>query len=146
MSRSGSVKPLIMSLVLALRSDGMLSSGFQVGAQRVPMARSGQRAWACATSSRDNTSAAWFWSRRTSMLFRNSYLSAGDKWFIFTFLRCRTYRAPGETVKKASSVIQPWLFSPLISSVSSGNGTSTAISSSLVTESNVSGHGAKTSS
>ena len=38
------------------------------------------------------------------MLFRNSRLSAGDNWFIFTSLRCCTCRAPGETVKKASSV------------------------------------------
>ena len=31
------------------------------------------------------------------MLFRNSRFYAGDKWFIFTSLRCRTCRAPGET-------------------------------------------------
>ena len=53
--RSRSVKPLIMSLALARRPDGMLSSGFQVRAQRVSTARSGQRAWACAVSSRDKT-------------------------------------------------------------------------------------------
>ena len=105
----GLYRPLIMSLALARRPDGLLSSGFQVRAQRVSIARSGQRAWACAVSSRDSTLAAWFLSRvcqSTSMLFRNSCLSAGDKWFIFTSLRCRTCRAPGETVKKASSLIQ----------------------------------------
>ena len=32
-----------------------------------------------------------------SMLFRNSRFCAGDNWFIFTSLRCRTSRAPGET-------------------------------------------------
>ena len=56
--RSGSVKPLMMSRAFARRPDGLLSSGFQVRAQRVSIARSGQRARAWAVSSRDSTLAA----------------------------------------------------------------------------------------
>ena len=52
-----------MSLALARRPDGLLSSDFQVQAQRVSIARSGQRVWAGAETSKDSTLAAWFLSR-----------------------------------------------------------------------------------
>ena len=56
-------------------------------------------------SSRDSTLAAWFFSKvchSTSMLFRNSCLSANDNWFIFTSLRCRTCQAfnTGDPIKR----------------------------------------------
>ena len=88
-----------------------------------------QRARAWAVSSRDSTLAAWFLSSGLpldSMLLRNSRFSAGDIWFIFTSSRCCTCRAPGETVKKASSVIQLLTILATHSAVSSDNGTSTA--------------------
>ena len=144
----GSVKPLIMSLALARRPDGLLSSGSQVRAQRVSIARSGQREWPCAVSSRDSTLAPWFLSRvchSTSMLFRNSCLSAGDNWVIFTSLRCRTCRAPGETVKKASSVISLDCFRHYLLSPQTMEHRQRSHHISGI-ESNVSGHGTKTSS
>ena len=100
--RSRSVKPFKVSRALARPPDGMLSSSFQTRAQRVSIEQSGQRSGARAVSSGDNTLAAWFLSRvchSVSMLFRNSRLSAGVNWLIFISLRCRTCRAPGETVK-----------------------------------------------
>ena len=61
--RSGSVKPFAMSRALARRPDAMLSSGFQIRAQRVSIARSRQRSRARAVSSRDHTLAARFLSK-----------------------------------------------------------------------------------
>ena len=134
--RSGSVEPLMISRAFARRPDVLLSSGFQVRTQRVSIARSGQHARAWTVSSGDSTLAAWLLSRSICMLFRNSRFSAGDKWFIFTSLRCRICCQLGG----------PRPLSQLIPVGSSGNATSTAISSSLVIESKCTGLNVETSS
>ena len=92
------MKPSMMSRALAWHPAGMLSSGFQIRVQRVSIARSCQGSRARVVSSKENTLAAWFLSRvchLVSMLFRNSHLSAGVNWLMFTSLRYRTFRAPG---------------------------------------------------
>ena len=141
LGRSGSVKPLMISRAFAWRPDVLLSSGFQVRTQRVPIARSGQHARAWTVSSGDSTLAAWLLSRACHsicMLFRNSRFSAGDKWLIFTSLALSHlvpkrdaeecfFRDPAPTAFSTHSV------------GSSGNATSTAISSSLVSESKCTG-------
>ena len=89
--RSGSVKSFMMSRDLARRADAPLSSGFQMRAQRVSIARSGQRS---------NILAALFLSRVchsvSQALQELTFFSVGYNWFILTSSRCRTCRAPGE--------------------------------------------------
>ena len=74
---------------MARRPDRLLSSGFQVRAQRVSRARCGQRAWACAVSSTDSTLAAWFLSRVLQTLGRPDFLHSSHERFPTGFL-CET--------------------------------------------------------
>ena len=98
----------MVSRAFARRTDGLLSSGFQVRAQRVSIARSGQRARAWAFLP-EIVFGCLVLEQGVPLNFhalQELTFSAGDNWFILPPC-CRTCRAPSETVKNASSVIQP---------------------------------------